>query len=154
MPCYKQNLPIALQNQSWYTRPSRFLTRSSDQSESPQVNQIRRSIFLSSSLLPALCLRNVGKAYPMAMPLLRVYLFCMRLYIVQQFIIFMKTLRKQAYFCQKRFFISCSIKMLLSYTKCTIFQGSQDSRLPPHSSRILRWPSPASEKFCQSCAGR
>ena len=42
----------ALQSQ-WYTRPSGFLTRSSNQSESSQVNQIRRSIFLSSSLLPS-----------------------------------------------------------------------------------------------------
>ena len=52
-----QNLTITLQNQPWYTRrrPSGFLTRSSNQSKSPQIKQIRRSIFLSSSLRPALC---------------------------------------------------------------------------------------------------
>ena len=44
---------IALQSQ-WYTRPSGFLTRSFDRSESSQVKQIKRSIFLSSSLLPSL----------------------------------------------------------------------------------------------------
>ena len=54
---------IAIQSQ-WYTRPSGFLTRSSDQSESSQVNQTRRSIFLSSYLLPSLCVRNVLASFP------------------------------------------------------------------------------------------
>ena len=54
----------------------------------------------------------------------------MRLYIVQQFIISLKTLRRQAYFCQKCLFISCSIQMLLSYTKLydiPRFSGQQDT---------------------------
>ena len=59
---YAQTLQftIALQSE-WYT--SGFLTRYSDQFESSLVKQIRRSIFLSSSLLPSLCVRNVSKAY-------------------------------------------------------------------------------------------
>ena len=53
---------IALQNQPWYTRcrPSGFFTRSSNQSKSPQIKQIRRSIFLSSSLLLALCVEMLA----------------------------------------------------------------------------------------------
>ena len=35
-----------------------------DQPESSLVNQIRRSIIPSSSLLPSLCVRNVCKSYP------------------------------------------------------------------------------------------
>ena len=63
-------------NHGIYTRrrPSGFLTRSSDQSESPQMKQIRRSIFLSSSLLPALCVEML------ATPTLPAYAFppCVR----------------------------------------------------------------------------
>ena len=89
VPWYTQThqFTIALQSE-WYT--SGFLTRSSDQSESSIVNQIRSSIFLSSSLLPSLCVRNVarptlGPASPSKM-----YLSGMRLYTVQQFIIFVR----------------------------------------------------------------
>ena len=94
---------IALQSE-WYT--SGFLTRSSDQSESFLVNQIRRSIFLSSSLLPSLCVRNVYKAYPKPgfsmenVLKLHAPLHCTGVHN----------------FCQKCVFIICPIQML-SYTK-------------------------------------
>ena len=133
MLCYTQNLPIALQNQPLYTRPrlSGFLTRSSDQSESSQVKQIGRSIFLPSSLLPALCVGNVGKAYPR--PLLHVYLVHMHLYIVQQFIILSENVEKASPFLS-----GTSLHKLFNTNviqNCTIFQRSRDSRLPLHSSR-------------------
>ena len=63
MPWYTQTFQFTIALQSkWYT--SGFLTISSDQSESSLVSQIRRSIFLSSSLLPSLCVWNVCKVYP------------------------------------------------------------------------------------------
>ena len=61
---------IVLQSQ-WYTRPSGFLTRSSDQFKSSQVNQIRRSIYPQFFSPFSLCRK-------------------MRLYTVQQFIIFFR----------------------------------------------------------------
>ena len=51
----------------------------------------------------------------------KMYLSYMRLYIVQQFIIFTENVEMQTYFCQKLVFISCPIQMLWSYTNCTIF---------------------------------
>ena len=89
VPLYTQTLKftIALQSE-WYT--SGFLTRSFDQSESSLVNQIRRSIFLSSSLLPSLCVRNVCKAYPRPGFSIENVLSYMRFYAIQQFIIFVR----------------------------------------------------------------
>ena len=113
--CYKQNLPIVLQNQSRYTRSIGFFTRSSE------VNQIRRSTFLSSSLLPALCVRNVGKTYPTAMPLFHVNLVYMRLYIVQQFTIFTENVQKASLFLSEtslyKLFRCCYLIQNVRYSK-------------------------------------
>ena len=59
--------------------------------------------FFSSSLLPTLCVRNIGKAYPMSMPLFHVYLIYMHLYIVQQFIIFTENIEKASLFLSETF---------------------------------------------------
>ena len=94
---------IALQSE-YYT--SGFLTRSSDESESSLVNQIRRSIFLSSSLLSSLCVRNVCEAYPTPG------------FSIEYVLKLHGPLHCTAVhnFCQKRVFIICPIQ-LLSYTK-------------------------------------
>ena len=95
---------VSLQSQ-WYT--SGFLTRSSDQSGSSLVNQIRRSIFLSSSLLPSLCYemfarRTLGPGFSIENVLkLHAPLHCTAVHN----------------FCQKRVFIICPIQML----SCTKF---------------------------------
>ena len=127
---FNSQLPCRANGQ-WYT--SGFLTRSSDQSERSLVNQIRRSIFLSSSLLPSLCVRNACKAHPRPglsienVLKLHAPLHCTAAHN----------------FCQKRVFIICPIQML-SYTK---LYDIRDSRLPSHSLRILRWPEPAKYKI-------
>ena len=117
MPCYSQNLTIALQNQPLYTnsRLSGFLTRSSDQSKSPQIKQIRRSFFFQFTSPCSTCVEML------ATPTLRLFSACtwstceFTLHNNSQFSL--KTLRKQAYFCQKLVFISCPIQMLLSCAK-------------------------------------
>ena len=76
----------------------------------------------------------------MAVPLLHVYLVYMRLYIVQQFIIFIENVEKASLFLSETsLYISYSIQMLLSYTKCTIFQGPRIAGYLPQ----LRLPAPA-----------
>ena len=139
MPCYTQNITIALQNHPWYTRrrPSGFLTRPCNQSKSSHIEQIRRSIFLSSSLLSALC-RNVGNSYPT--PILRVYVVYMRVCIVQQFTVFTENVEKASPFLSETCLHRLSDTNVVIFANCTISEGSRDSRLPPHSSRILLWP--------------
>ena len=45
--------------------------------------------------------------------------------------------------------------MLLAYTKCTILQEPRESRLPPHSSGILRLPAPEKwKKFTKAVWAR
>ena len=78
----------------------------------------------------------------MAIPLLRVYLVYMCLYIVQQFIIFTENVEKASLFLTETSLYKLFNTNVVS-TKCTTFQGSRDSRPPPHSSRILRFPVPA-----------
>ena len=134
MPCHTQNLTIALQNQPWYTRrrPSGFLTRSSDQSKSSPNQTIRRSISLSSSLLPTLCVRNVGNSYPT--PFHCVYVVYIRVCIVQQFTVFTENFEKAGLFLSE----TCLLK--LSNTNivilCTILEESWDSRLQATSPKL------------------
>ena len=98
MPYYTQNRTNALQNQPRYTRrrPGGFLTRSSNQSKSPQIKQIIRSIFLSKFTSPCSMCRNVGNSYPT--PFLCVYVVYMRVYIVQQFTVFTENIEKASLF--------------------------------------------------------
>ena len=71
----------------------------------------------------------------------------------------LKTLRKQAYFCQKFVFISCPIQMLLSCTKLyEILELSRDSRLQatgyfPTARESYDGLRLQSGKFCHCCAG-
>ena len=118
MPRYTQNLTIALQNQPWYTRcgPSEFLTRSSNQSKSPQIKQRQKIHFSFQFTSPCSLCKNVGNSYPT--PFLRVYVVYLRAYIVQQFTVFTENVEKAClYICQKLVFISCPIQMLLSSVK-------------------------------------
>ena len=54
----------------------------------PKSTRWEDSFFFPVLFSQLLCVRNVGKAFPMAVPLLHVYLVYMHRYIVQQFIIF------------------------------------------------------------------
>ena len=101
---------IALQSQ-WYTRPSGFLTRSSNQSESSQINQIRRSI--SSSLQ---FLFSVLFVYEMLARPTR------GLFSIENVLKLHAPLRCTAVhnFCQKRVFIIFQYKCCL-VQNCTIF---------------------------------
>ena len=104
MPWYIQTFQLPLQSQ-WYTRPSGFLTQSFDQSETSEVNHIRRSIF-----------------FPFLFSFLYVYEMLARptlgLFSIENVLNLHAPLHCTAVhnFRQKRVFIICPIQMI-SYTK-------------------------------------
>ena len=130
IPWYIQTFQLPLQSQ-WYTRPSGFLTQSFDQSESSEVNQIRRSIF-----------------FPFLFSFLYVYEMLARptlgLFSIENVLNLHAPLHCTAVhnFRQKRVFIICPIQMIF-YTKLYDILRISDGRRPTHSSRMLWWPEPA-----------
>ena len=82
MPCYTQNLPISLQNQSWYTRPMNFSLGLQISLKIPKSNRSENPFFF----LLLFFLLHVYEMLTRSTSWL--CLFIMRFYIVQQFIIF------------------------------------------------------------------
>ena len=143
---------IALQSQ-WYTGSSEFLTRSSDQSDSSQSQPDQKIHFSFQFSSPFSMCMKCWQGLPGASSPSKMYLSYMRLYLVQQFIIFTENVENASLFLSETcFHMLPSTNVVILYKTVWYFKNFGIAGYLPTAWELYDGLSLQFEKFCHGCA--